>query len=99
LNGDKAHVTRDGVQLAPKNVVVLTTKIGLLANEKQRLDIQTVGSGKMLLFHDGTVTEGTWKKDSNTARLQFLDASGNPLGLNAGQTWIETVSADTKVTY
>lgn len=99
LNGDKAHVTRDGVQLAPKNVIVLTTKIGLLANEKQRLDIQTVGSGKMLLFRDGTVTEGTWKKDSNTARLQFLDASGNPLGLNAGQTWIETVSADTKVTY
>lgn len=99
LNGEKPHVTRDGVQLAPKNVIVQFTKVGLLPNEKQRLDITTVGSGKLLLFRDGTVTEGTWKKDSNVARTQFLDASGNPLGLNAGQIWIETVATDAKVTY
>lgn len=97
--GDKAHLTRDGVQLAPKNVVVLFTKVGLIPKEKQRLDITTIGSGKMLLFRDGTVTEGTWKKDSNTDRLKFLDASGNPLALNAGQIWIDTVSTDAKVTY
>lgn len=97
--GDKAHVTRDGVQIAPKNVIVLYTKVGLIPKEKQRLDITTVGSGKMLLFRDGTVTEGTWKKDSNTDRLKFLDASGNPLALNAGQIWIDTVSTDAKVTY
>lgn len=96
---EKPHVTRDGAQIAAKDVIVQYTKIGLLPNEKQRLDITTVGSGKMLLFRDGTVTEGTWKKDSNAARTQFLDASGNPLALNPGQIWIETVSNDAKVTY
>lgn len=96
---EKPHVTRDGVPLAAKDIIVQFTKIGLLPNEKQRLDITTVGSGKMLLFRDGTVTEGTWKKDSNVARTQFLDVSGNPLALNPGQIWIESVSTDAKVTY
>lgn len=99
LVGEKPHVTREGVQLAPKDVIVQFTKVGLIPNEKQRLDITTVGSGKLLLFRDGTVTEGTWKKESNVARSQFLDASGNPLALNPGQIWIETVSNDAKVTY
>ncbi len=97
--GEKAHVTRDGVQLAPKDVVVQFTKVGLIPNEKQRLDVTTVGSGKLLMFRDGTVTEGTWKKDSNIARTQFLDAGGNPLALNPGQIWIETVPTEAKVTY
>ena len=97
--GEKAHVTRDGVQIAPKNVIIEFTKVGLLPNEKQRLDITTLGSGKMLLFRDGTVTEGTWKKDSNTARTKFLDASGNDLALNPGQIWIDVVPNDTVVTY
>lgn len=97
--GEKAHVTRDGVQLAPKNVIVEFTKVGLLPNEKQRLDITTTGSGKLLLFRDGTVTEGTWKKDTATARTRFLDASGNDLALNAGQIWIDVVPNDTVVTY
>jgi len=99
LVGEKAHVTRDGVQLAPKNVIVQFTKVGLIPNEKQRLDVTTVGSGKLLLFRDGTVTEGTWKKTSNIARTEFLDASGNPLGLNPGQIWIDTVPTEAKVTY
>ncbi len=99
LQAEKPHLTRDGIQLAPKNVVVMFTKIGLIPNEKQRLDVTTLGSGKLLLFRDGTVTEGTWKKDTNVARLQFLDASGNPLALNPGQIWIETVATDAKVTY
>lgn len=96
---EKPHVTRDGVALTAKDIVVQFTKIGLIANEKQRLDITTIGSGKLLLFRDGTVTEGTWKKDSGAARTQFLDASGNALALNPGQIWIETVAADAGVTY
>ncbi len=96
---DQPHLTRDGVQLVAKNIMVQFEKIGLIANDKQRLDIQTIGSGKLLLFRDGTVTSGTWKKDSDAARTQWLDASGNALALNPGQIWIETVPTDAKVTY
>ncbi len=96
---DQPHVTRDGTQLYADNVVVEFMKTGLIKGEKERLDLQTVGTGKMLMFRDGTTTEGTWKKDSATGRTQFLDASGNVLALNPGVTWIEALPLDRKVTY
>ena len=99
LVAEKPHLTRENNQIYAKDVVVEFAKIGLVAGDKQRLDIQTVGSGKLLLFRDGTVTEGTWKKDSPTARTQFLDTGGNPLALNPGPIWIEVVPTDRKVTY
>lgn len=96
---DQPHVTRDGSQLYADNVVVEFMKTGLIKGEKQRLELQTVGTGKLLMFRDGTAVEGTWKKDSNSGRTQFLDASGNILALNPGVTWIAAVPLDRKVTY
>lgn len=96
---DKAHVTRTGDQIYAKNIAVEFTDVAVTQNNKGRMDIRTTGTGRLLLFRDGTVTEGTWKKSSDTARTEFLDASGNPLSLNAGSTWIEVVSTGTKVTY
>jgi hypothetical protein len=54
---------------------------------------RTTGTGEVLVFQDGKVTTGTWKKDSQTASLQILGADGNPLPLNAGQTWITAIPA------
>lgn len=99
FQADKPHVMLDGTQVYAKDVVVQFTSIGPLPGEKQRLDIKTVGTGKLLLFRDGTVTEGTWKKNSGKDRTEFLDASGQPLTLNPGQIWIETVATGAKVTY
>lgn len=96
---DKPHLMLDGAQVYAKDIAVQFTSIGPLAGEKQRLDIKTIGSGKLLLFRDGTVTEGTWKKSSASARTEWLDASGNALSLNPGPIWIETVATSTKVTY
>jgi hypothetical protein len=96
---DKAHVTRTGEQINAKNVAVITTSIAVTQNNKGRMDIKTTGTGKLLLFRDGTVTEGTWKKDSDTSRLQFLDSSGQVLALNPGQTWIDVIAPTTKITY
>lgn len=96
---DKPQLTLDNNPINAKDIVVQFEKVGLIPKEKQRLDIQTIGTGKMLVFRDGTVTEGTWKKDSGPSRTQFLDASGNALALNPGQIWIDTVPIDGKITY
>lgn len=96
---DKPHVMLDGAQIYAKNVVIQYTTIAPLAGDKQRLDIKTVGSGKALVFRDGTVIEGTWKKESAADRTEFLDANNQPIALNAGQIWIETVATGAKVTY
>lgn len=99
LVADKPHVTRSGDQIYVKDIAVVYTDINVTQNNKGRMDIKTVGTGKLLLFRDGTTTEGTWKKDSDTSRIQFLDSSGQPLALNPGQIWIEVVPTTAVVTH
>lgn len=95
----KEHVTRDGSKITAKNVIVEYVKTGLVPGDKERLTMETVGSGNMLLFRDGQTIQGTWKKDGPTARTQFLDAQGSPVQFDAGTTWIEVIPTDRKVTY
>lgn len=59
----------------------------------------TIGSGDALLFIDGKVIEGSWVKDSRTARTKFLDESGKEVELNRGQIWIHTIPVGNEVTY
>lgn len=88
----------DGSSLAPKNVAIVLTSSSLY--DALRRNITVVGEGKLLLFRDGEVVTGTWKKPSAESRLQFLDSTGAPLALNRGQTWVEVVDVAEKfVTY
>jgi len=98
---EKAHVMRDGTQLQPKNVVVLTVNRRLetpTTDNKGRLEMDTIGQGTAQFFLDGTVVKGTWKKDSSEAPLQLLAEDGSHVSLNAGQTWVEIVPPDQTVT-
>lgn len=95
--GGKAHTDeKSGTQLSPKVVVAL-----IMPQGKNGLyyTYQTIGSGQVLVFQDGTVTTGTWKKDSNSANLSFTDANGAELKLNPGQTWFTALGEASRVTY
>ncbi|OGE25197.1 hypothetical protein A3H85_02785 [Candidatus Daviesbacteria bacterium RIFCSPLOWO2_02_FULL_40_8] len=59
----------------------------------------TIGKGKVLVFQDGNVSEGTWNKSSRVVRSKYLDQSGKEINLNRGQIWIQTVPEGAKVTY
>lgn len=99
FQGDSDHVTRDGQKIQPTNVIVMFVETGLLPGESQRLQMTTEGQGRALVFRDGGVVEGTWKKDSSQTRTQFLDANNQPIELNRGQVWISVVPTDRDVTY
>jgi hypothetical protein len=58
-----------------------------------------IGSGNCLVFTGGNVYHGTWKKASRSVPTQFVDENGNPIELNAGQTWIHLVTEDIGATY
>ena len=99
LEAGKAHV--DTISAADKSPQQLHPKvvIGLVmpysygpASDGTRSSYGTTGTGKMYLFQDGTLTEGTWSKASRGAQFEFKDASGVKLKLNTGQTWITIVS-------
>lgn len=97
--GGKPHTDeKSGAQLSPKVVIALVMSRGI-ASDGQHTDYGDVGSGHMYVFQDGTLTEGTWSKADRRAQFSFTDASGKPLQLNPGQTWITLVDNTGSVTY
>lgn len=59
----------------------------------------TTGSGKALIFQNGTATEGKWIKSSRTARSKYVDKNGKEIEFNIGQIWIQTVPEGSKISY
>jgi hypothetical protein len=95
----KPHIDKEtGVQLAPKNVVVMWVETWPLNDRENGWYIETTGSGRAKVFMDGQAILGTWKKDSQIARTKFYDEKGAEISFNRGQTWIEVVPDDTEVT-
>lgn len=95
--GGKPHTDeKSGAQLSPKVVVALVMTQG---KNGIYTTYSTIGSGKVYVFQDGAVTEGTWTKDSNGAQFVFKDAAGNPLPLNPGQTWLSVVGSPDRVKF
>lgn len=87
-----------GKQINPKVVVALVTN---KANDPDgyHTDYSTVGSGKVFVFQDGIVSEGTWTKADRKASMQLSDMNGLPLKLNAGQTWLTLVASANDVRF
>ena len=81
-----------GKQITPEVVVAMITTYGIHPNGIHSV-YKTTGSGEALIFQDGSVTKATWKKATQSATLQFLDSSGEPVPLNPGQTWITAIQS------
>lgn len=95
--GGKPHTDeRSGAQLSPKAVVALIMPQG---KNGIYTTYGVIGSGQVVIFQDGTVQEGTWKKDSNTSNFTFTDAAGNPMQLIPGQTWFTALGGRDRVTF
>lgn len=93
-----SHIDRNtGAQIQVKNVVAIIMQTSY-DSTGHALDT-TIGSGKAYVFVDGGATIGTWRKDARTSRIQFLDPAGNPIPLNAGNTWIEVIPQTGSVSY
>lgn len=92
------HLTAEGSPITAKNIAVVFQDMAIL-DEIGRKRFTTEGSGKALLFRDGTAMVGTWQKDSPSARMRLFDEGGNEMQFNAGTTWIEIVPNNTVITY
>jgi len=86
----------NGQQLAPQNVVVLYAEhknsdivedsLGNVA-----ILINWIGQGRVQVFRDGALIEGTWRREKPGQLTRFLDSEGKAIPLKPGQTWIEIV--------
>lgn len=83
-----------GKQISPRNVVVLFTtftQTGIVEDTlgELSLDVQLQGSGKAWVFRDGKRYTVQWHRQGPKNVLSFTDeATGKPVPLAQGQTWI-----------
>lgn len=97
LQGGVEQKDAGGTAFAPKNVVVMYVKTRLI--DKERLGMETIGSGEAIVFRDGQALTGTWRKDRSEDRLRFFTADGQETELNAGMTWVQVVPSDRTISY
>ncbi len=86
-------------QIEVKTVAVQTVNKSNDPSGKGRLFMDTVGSGIAKVFVNGTMIEGSWKKDSRTGRTKFLDSAGNEIKLNRGKIWVEIIPPGSTFTH
>ena len=71
------------------NVVVMWINYDHSFADARSPDGGSIGTGSVLVFSGGKVTEGTWTRDDRLKPISFTDASGSPILLTPGSTWIE----------
>lgn len=97
--GELQHDANDNSILTTKNIVIQIVPAAINAGDKGRVNFPVTGEGKVYVVRDGEVIEGVWKKVDRVSRTQFYDATGKPITLNRGTTWVEIVPIGGKVTY
>jgi hypothetical protein len=50
--------------------------------------VETLGTGRLLIFAQGKVMEGTWERETLADAYRFFDADGNPAVVPPGIPWI-----------
>ena len=83
------HLLADGSQVQADNVVVMWINYEHSFADARSPDGGSIGSGTALVFSGGKVTTGTWSRDDRLKPISFADASGAPMLLTPGSTWIE----------
>jgi hypothetical protein len=78
----------EGVQIAPKNVILEWHEYRPGNDGHARIVIDMIGEGPVEILNDGKRTTGTWKKTDRLARTHYFDANGAEIPLVRGQIWI-----------
>lgn len=99
-NGGKAHTDLDnGKQLEAANVVIQFVSERSLGDLEKHILYGTTGKGEAIIFTNGNIIRGAWKKSDRTSRTQFLDSAGSEISFVPGPIWLEALPQGTKVEY
>ncbi len=101
FNGGKSHIDWefDKPQLTASNVIIMYVTEKGPVDAEHHMYYEVVGEGDALIFKNGEVTPGTWKKSSQLDREVFYDKKGTEIILTRGPIWIELLSDGNQVNY
>jgi hypothetical protein len=94
FQGGEPHNDREAGQITPSVVIVMDTTMSKVFEDGYREQISTIGNGRVRIFQNGTVIEGTWSKPDRGSQITFKDEAGKEIELVRGQTWITAVPAN-----
>lgn len=95
----KVHTDRESGPITPRVVIVMQSPVTQVFEDGYREQYQTIGSGKVNVFQNGTVQPGTWSKASKKDQIVFKDSAGKDIKLARGQTWITVVDPSKALTW
>lgn len=61
--------------------------------------VETLGTGRLLIFAGGKVMEGTWERDAIDEPYRFFDADGAPAVVPPGTPWVALFPQETPITW
>lgn len=100
FQGDQPHTDRlTNEQIRVKNVAVQFIPTSLLEESSGRLDVETIGEGKAIIFRDGLTFVGTWKKETAEERTRFFTEDGKEVEFIPGNIWIQVAPDDRVIEY
>lgn len=97
--GGAPHTGKDGKQIETKTLVVLIENYSIVQEDGSRSSYKTTGGGEAYIFQDGTATQATWIKTSQSSQIKLQDQSGKDIKLNRGQTWFTILGDKSKLSY
>lgn len=98
--GGSVHTDLETDEQLSASVVVVqfADEIGPV-DDHLHLLYENIGTGDAIVFQDGKVTEGTWKKSTRSARTVFYDDNGEEMVFTRGRIWISMLPTGTDVSY
>lgn len=94
---NKQAADQEGDLIRAKNLIIQYNQTKVV-DEKLRLQINTLGEGKIILCQDGKCEAGQWLKKTPEARTRYYRENGEEFEFNPGITWIEVIDSDNQLT-
>ena len=97
--GERQLDLSTGVQVSAKNVVVQFVDEEGPVDSELHMYYEVYETGDALIFQDGRVTRGNWKKDAQRSKTIFYDADGDEIEFVRGEIWISAVPSGNVIEY
>jgi hypothetical protein len=100
FNADQPHLdSNNQQQVRANNIIIQIVPPVTYLGAYGRLDMQTEGEGRAIIFRDGQTIEGKWKKPGRVLRTQYYDSEDNLIEFNRGKTWVEVIPEDKEISF
>ncbi len=92
------HTDKDGTLIEADTIIVQYVETEII-DDIGRISMETIGSGDVIVFRNGSKIEGEWSKSSREDRTKFFDVDGNEIVLQAGNIWVEVMNQRGELQY